>query len=182
MSSPGAVASSAGASGAFWPRCRSPRRPSMSSTWDRSSPARSSSFRFSTACWSMPADPPLNVPKQDGHSATEEVTALTGRQDQTAHSARQHSRRDASPVSTRALLIGLAFVIYFAAGGPGGVGGFHLAPGSLVVLFLLAAVVNPLLQRLRQRPLKPEELIVIWTMLAVALVNDLSFYLPVTLV
>jgi hypothetical protein len=62
------------------------------------------------------------------------------------------------------------------------VGGFHLAPGSLVVLFMLAAVVNPLLRRFRRRPLSPGELIVIWAMLAVALVNDLAFYLPITLV
>src|SRR5262249_54143858 len=67
-------------------------------------------------------------------------------------------------------------------GGPGGVGGFHLAPGSLVVLLLLAAGVNPLLRRWGRTPLTPAELIVIWTMLAVALVNDLSFYLPVSLV
>jgi len=80
------------------------------------------------------------------------------------------------------LVIGLLFVVYFQAGGPGGVGGFHLAPGSLVVLLLLAAGVNPLLHRLGRRPLSPGELIVIWTMLAVALVNDLSFYLPVSLV
>jgi hypothetical protein len=82
----------------------------------------------------------------------------------------------------RALLVGLAFVIYFKAGGPGGVGGFHLAPGSLVVILLLAAGVNPVLRRLGRQPFSPAELIVIWTMLAVALVNDLSFYLPVSLV
>jgi hypothetical protein len=130
----------------------------------------------------MSADPQPIVPQEDRPSGTEPVAAPTGQHDQTSLPGRLDSRRDASPVSPRALLIGLAFVIYFAAGGPGGVGGFHLAPGSLVVLFLLAAVVNPLLRRLRRHPLRPEELIVIWTMLAVALVNDLSFYLPVTLV
>src|SRR5260221_365562 len=76
------------------------------------------------------------------------------------------------PVTPRALVIGLGFVVYFAAGGPGGVGGFHLAPGSLVVLFVLAVGVNPLLRRWGGRALSPAELIVIWTMLAVALVND----------
>lgn len=90
--------------------------------------------------------------------------------------------RTPRPVTFRALVIGLLFTLYFKAGGPGGVGGFHLAPGSLVVLFLLAAGVNPLLGRLGKAPLSPAELIVVWAMLAVALVNDLSFYLPITLV
>jgi hypothetical protein len=85
-------------------------------------------------------------------------------------------------VTLRALLIGLAFTLYFKAGGPGGVGGFHLAPGSLVVLFLLAVGVNPALRRMGRRALSAGDLFVIWAMLAVALVNDLSFYLPVTLV
>ena len=54
-------------------------------------------------------------------------------------------------MTVRALLIDLAFMVYFAARGPGGIGGFHLAPGSLVVLFLLAAVANPLLRRAGRR-------------------------------
>ena len=86
------------------------------------------------------------------------------------------------PVTWRALAVGLAFVVYFKANGPGGVGGLHLAPGSLVVLFVLAAVANPVLRRAGGRPFSPAELILNWTMLAVALVSDLSFYLPITLV
>jgi len=94
------------------------------------------------------------------------------------------SERSTRPVTLRALLIGLGFTLYFKAGGPGGVGGFHLAPGSLVVLFLLVVGVNPALERMgrRGKRLSAGELFVIWAMLAVALVNDLSFYLPVTLV
>jgi hypothetical protein len=112
--------------------------------------------------------------------SAEPTRSSHSRDRQPLEGATSHSTR--APVTPRAMLIGLGFVIYFAAGGPGGVGGFHLAPGSLVVLFLLAAGLNPLLRRLGGQPLSPGELIVIWSMLAVALVNDLSFYLPVTLV
>ncbi|MCC6443608.1 MAG: hypothetical protein IT210_09170 [Armatimonadetes bacterium] len=86
-----------------------------------------------------------------------------------------------SRTSIRAILVGLAFVAYFRAGGPGGVGGYHLAPGALVVVFLMAVGVNPLLRRMRRRPFSAGELLVIWAMLAVALTDNIWVYLPLSL-
>ena len=79
----------------------------------------------------------------------------------------------------RALAIGLACVLYFALGGPGGYGGFHLPPGSIFVLMLLVGVLNPLARRLGRRPLSPMELGLIWAMVLVGLLSILlGEYLP----
>jgi hypothetical protein len=85
-------------------------------------------------------------------------------------------------VSLRSVLTGLAFVIYFSAGGPGGVGGFHMAPGALVVIFLLVILVNPILHRFGKIPFSKSELMTIWCMLAIALTDSIWIYLPLSIV
>lgn len=84
-----------------------------------------------------------------------------------------------SGIPWRAILIGLAFVLYFALGGPGGYGGFHLPPGSLLVLVVLIGIFNPLARLFGRRPLNPVELGLIWAMVLVGVMSILlSEYLP----
>jgi len=79
----------------------------------------------------------------------------------------------------RALAIGLVFVLYFALGGPGGYGAFHLPPGSLLVLFLLVGAINPIARRLGLRPFSTAELGLIWAIVLVGLLSPLlAAYLP----
>ncbi|UCH34393.1 MAG: hypothetical protein JSV65_18000 [Armatimonadota bacterium] len=79
----------------------------------------------------------------------------------------------------RAFFIGVAFVVYFGVGGPGGHGGFHLPPGSLFVLVILVGIFNPVARRLGLRTLSPSELGLIWAMVLVGLLSGgMAAYLP----
>lgn len=82
----------------------------------------------------------------------------------------------------RAFALGLAFVVYYAVGGPGGGGGFHLPTGSLFVLMLLLGVWNPVARRLGRRPFDAGELGLIWGMVLVGLLSGtMAAYLPASI-
>jgi len=89
---------------------------------------------------------------------------------------------DKRPFPWLAFTIGLAWVLYYCAGGPGGGGGFHLPTGSLFALMLLVGIWNPVARRLRRRPLAPHELALVWAMVLVGLLSGtMAAYLPASI-